>query len=239
MTACSARPAAGRVAAVVAGLALGAALLPGPAAAHVRLEEAVPGGDGTTTLVLAFEHGCDGAGTVGLDLLAAPGVTYLDVTVPREDWVVQVQPTAVRWDGPAVPDGEAVELRVRAEVTGTPGETVRLPIVQRCEADQAYAWVDADPASETPAPTLVLTESVLRAPTPPSGATWHEALLAVAGTASFLAAAAVALCVVLPLGRPARGPVTSVPSAGPPGRRATTPRPAPPPRPRGARSPPR
>lgn len=159
------RPAAGPVAVgLLAGLLWGTAAA--PASAHVRLDQAVPNGDGSTTLTFAFEHGCDGGagqealGTVGLDLTAAAGVTYLDATGP-DGWSAVVSPTSVRWDGPMVPDGTRAEVRVRAAVAGVPGETVLMPVVQRCEADAAYAWTDVDPGSQTPAPSLVLTAAVL------------------------------------------------------------------------------
>lgn len=132
-----------------------------PASAHVSLVSAVPVGDGTTDLTFEFDHGCDvGVGTTGLDLTAAAGVTYLEADAP-DGWSAALSPTSVRWDGPVVPDGDRAEFTVRAEVVGAPGDTVHLPVVQRCEQDAAYAWVDTDPASETPAPSLVLTAAVI------------------------------------------------------------------------------
>ncbi|MGJ7441758.1 DUF1775 domain-containing protein [Aquipuribacter sp. MA13-6] len=132
-----------------------------PASAHVSLVSAVPDGDGTTSLTFELDHGCDGGqGTTGLDLTAAAGVTYLEADAP-DGWTAAVSPTSVRWDGPTVPDGDRVELTVRAQVLGRPGDTVHLPVVQRCEQDAAYAWVDTDPGSETPAPSMVLTAAVI------------------------------------------------------------------------------
>lgn len=135
----------------------------GPASAHVSLVSAVPVGDGTTDLTFELDHGCEqGEGTTGLDLTAAAGVTYLDADAP-DGWSAAVSVTSVRWDGPVVPDGERVAVTVRAEVVGAPGDTVHLPVVQRCEQDAAYAWVDTDPdpGSGTPAPSLVLTAAVI------------------------------------------------------------------------------
>ncbi|WP_380165017.1 DUF1775 domain-containing protein [Jannaschia sp. R86511] len=138
-----------------------------PASAHVSLVQAVPLGDGSTGLTFELDHGCEqGEGTTGLDLTAAAGVTYLSADGP-DGWAAVVSPTSVRWDGPAVPDGERVRFDLRAEVVGVPGDTVHLPVVQRCEQDAAYAWVDTDPASSTPAPSLVLTGAVISGATQP------------------------------------------------------------------------
>ncbi len=153
-----------------------------PASAHVSLVSAVPVGDGTTDLTFEFDHGCDvDVGTTGLDLTAAAGVTYLEADSP-DGWTAALSPTSVRWDGPVVPDGDRAEFTVRAEVVGAPGDTVQLPVVQRCEQDAAYAWVDTDPASETPAPSLVLTAAVLGGggEEPPAGAGPLGVLLTIA-----------------------------------------------------------
>lgn len=155
-----------------------------PASAHVSLVSAVPVGDGTTDLTFEFDHGCDvGVGTTGLDLTAAAGVTYLKADAP-DGWTAALSPTSVRWDGPVVPDGQRAEFTVRAEVVGAPGDTVHLPTIQRCEQNAAYAWVDTDPASETPAPSLVLTAAVIGGgpDEPPAGAgTLAVALTVAAG----------------------------------------------------------
>lgn len=160
-----------------AGLALAAAgvvLVSGPASAHVIVETVEPHGDGTATLTLAFDHGCDGEPTDALAVTMPDGVEPLAAGQP-DGWTAEISDDAVRWEGRPVPDGERAAFTVDVRVIGTVGQSFVLPAEQSCPSGASLAWTDTDPSGAHPAPSFVATAATLTAPSdaaasvPPAG----------------------------------------------------------------------
>lgn len=178
------------VAAVVAALTL---LVAGavPASAHIVVDRAQPNPDGTTTIVFAFDHGCDLDPTVEIEITLPDGVEVVATEAP-EGWSSWADSTTALFAGPPIPSFEPTELSVTATISGTPGDAIHFPTVQRCEGGGTYEWVDGD-GGEHPAPTLIVTAALVA---PPPDATAGEADGAsrgqvLAAIAAFAAVAAV------------------------------------------------
>lgn len=139
----------------------------GPAAAHVVVETVEPRGDGTATLTLTFDHGCDGEATYALAVAMPDGVEVLAAGQP-EGWTSEVAGDAVRWEGDPVPDGERAAFTVDVRVTGEVGQSFVLPAEQSCPSGASYAWTDTDPSGAHPAPSFVATAATLAPPTVPA-----------------------------------------------------------------------
>jgi periplasmic copper chaperone A len=148
--------------------AAGVVLAAGPAAAHVVVETVEPRGDGTTTLTLTFDHGCDGEPTDALSVTMPDGVEALAAGQP-EGWTSRVSDDAVSWEGDPVPDGERAAFTVDVRVTGEVGQSFVLPAQQSCPSGASHAWTDTDPSGAHPAPTFVATAATLAEPTAPGG----------------------------------------------------------------------
>ncbi|GIG39287.1 DUF1775 domain-containing protein [Cellulomonas phragmiteti] len=155
----------GRRAALVALVAT-AGVLAGAsgAAAHVLIESVQPHGDGTSTVTLVFDHGCDGAPTRALTVTLPDGVEALAADQPP-GWSADLTARTVGWHGTPVPDGQRAEYTLDVRVTGTVGQTFTFPTRQECTTG-SYDWADTAPASEHPAPSFVATAATLSAPPP-------------------------------------------------------------------------
>lgn len=157
--------------AIVVTAAVAVAMVAAPAGAfgHVAIDQATPNPDGTATITLSWKHGCaGGAATTGIDITAGQGVEIIAAGSAIPGWNADVGPGSVRFAGPAVPTHETGTVIVTARVTGSPGESVQLPAIQRC-GDQQVAWTDPDAAAEYPAPTMIATAAIISPPsTPPS-----------------------------------------------------------------------
>jgi uncharacterized protein YcnI len=138
-----------------------------PAAAHVVLDNAVPNGDGTTSLVFAFDHGCEELATTVLEVTTPEGVTVHSATSSQTGWESTAGDSTVTWQGPAIPSGEKAQFTVVASLTGQPGQSLAFPSIQRCEGGATSEWVDPE-GSENPAPVLIATAAVLQPPEPPA-----------------------------------------------------------------------
>ncbi|MDR7381085.1 DUF1775 domain-containing protein [Promicromonospora iranensis] len=139
-----------------------------PAAAHVLIETVEPNGDGTATLTLTFDHGCEGDPTDTLEVSMPDGVEALAAGQP-DGWTAELEPGSVLWAGKAVPDGDRAEFTLDVRVTGTVGQSFAFPAEQRCAGGGSYRWTDTDPSGDHPAPTFVATAaSLAETPTVPT-----------------------------------------------------------------------
>lgn len=149
--------------AVLVLLPTAALALAAPAQAHVTLRPAAAAAGSTTTLELAFEHGCDGSATTSLAVRLPDGVT--DVT-PVDDprWEVSTTPapgaTVTFRAVTPIPDGSAASAALTVALPDEDGVLV-FPTVQGC-VDGENAWLEAtadgagEDSLELPAPTLTV-----------------------------------------------------------------------------------
>ncbi len=141
--------------AAVAALAL---LAPSPAAAHTEADVvAVPAGS-ETTLSLRPTHGCDGSPTVEVAIQApVEGATAGAV----EGWTATAEAdgrgnTVLEWTGGSLPDEEHGAFPVTFTAPDEVGELLLFPSVQVCENGEELSWIDGDPASDYPAPRVLV-----------------------------------------------------------------------------------
>jgi uncharacterized protein YcnI len=169
-----------------------------PAAGHVVIDDAVPADDGSATVSFTFDHGCADSPTTALAVRTPEGASVRSTTQP-EGWTSEVAEGRVDWAGPPIADHEPARFTMTLTLTAQPGETVAFPTVQRCVQGEE-AWIDLDPASSNPAPSLVATTAIAAAPDPqgaqpapdgPDGAGSDQVALVIAvGTALGAAAGA-------------------------------------------------
>jgi uncharacterized protein YcnI len=190
-----------RVRAIVGTMvAVGLATAAQPAWAHVEAETTATGGDGTSTIAVRFEHGCDGAATTGLRVALPAGATVAGTEEP-EGWSATVQPTEIAWTGTPIDDHTSGSFVAVVSHDAAAGEVVRFPTVQQCGADE-LAWIDSDPSASNPAPAVLWTvvgeEGVVEtaASQPHSHSSASTIALAIGG-AIVLALAAVAIYVLV------------------------------------------
>ena len=146
---------------ITGALARGAALsLAGApsASAHTQADlVAVPAGT-QTTITLRPTHGCGGSPTVEVAIQApVAGAVAGEVA----GWTATSEPdgrgnTVLEWSGGVLPDGEDGAFPVTFTAPATVGELLVFPSVQECENGETLSWIDGDPASEYPAPRLLI-----------------------------------------------------------------------------------
>ena len=142
----------------IAAVATLALLAPSPAAAHTEAElVAVPAGS-ETTLSLRPMHGCDGSPTVEVAIQApVEGATAGAV----EGWTATAEAdgrgnTVLEWTGGSLPDEEHGAFPVTFTAPDEVGELLLFPSVQVCENGEELSWIDGDPASDYPAPRVLV-----------------------------------------------------------------------------------
>jgi hypothetical protein len=151
-----------RAAALVATVVTVAMLTPGSAWAHVSVDSTRPNGDGTTTVVLSFDHGCPDSPTVSLDVDASGGVEILSGSTSIPGWSAElIMPTRLNFLGDPVASGEVAQVEIVARITGIPGQPVRFPTYQRCVNGDGYSWTDTAPGAQYPAPEVIATAAIL------------------------------------------------------------------------------
>ncbi len=128
------------------------------ARAHTEADVvAVPTGT-TATVTLEPTHGCDGSPTVSV-LIRAP---FPDAIAEDVDgWTATSTPdgdgnTVLEWAGGTLPADEHGAFPVEFTVAADPGTLLTFPAVQRCENGEELAWISGDPASDFPAPRLLV-----------------------------------------------------------------------------------
>lgn len=159
-----------------------------PAAAHVLIDRVEPAGDGKTSVVFAFEHGCEGDPTVQLELTVPAGVEPHSTEEPA-GWHAHIHGDVISWTGPPIADGDRAEFVLTAHIPGEPGDVVLFPAHQRCDGGKSYHWADTDPSAPEPAPSFIGTSATV---TSPSAATAGGASRGQALTAAVLLAIATA-----------------------------------------------
>ncbi|CAN5398825.1 hypothetical protein BH10ACT3_BH10ACT3_05490 [soil metagenome] len=139
-----------------AGVALGAS----STSAHTGADMiAVPAGS-EATIKLKPNHGCGDSPTVEVFIQApVPGAT----AVPVEGWTQSATPdtedagkTVLEWTGGSLPTDQTGEFPVTFQVPDTPGELLTFPAVQGCANGEELSWINGDPASDYPAPRLLI-----------------------------------------------------------------------------------
>lgn len=183
-----------------------------PASAHLTIDTVTPQGDGTVTLVFAFDHACtEGAepsGTTGLRI-DMPDQTAVISVSQQDGWTHVVDRRRIEFSGPPIADGERAEFLATVRVGGKVGRLIAFPAVQTCADGSSVAWADDSADSENPAPAVVATSaivdpamSVVTPPAVPQGAAGWQVAVAVA----LFTAAAIVGAVVFARRTGRRGP---------------------------------
>jgi uncharacterized protein YcnI len=157
-------------------LALLAALVALPAAAHVTLDPNQA--SAATTLRAAFRipHGCAGAATTRVTVTLPEGSLNAR-PMPKAGWTIRTTRRPLEnpisdghggqitgavaeivWEGGPLPDAHYEEFVVMFRTPDRPGETLYLPAVQHCEGGATAAWV------EIPRPGTRVTDYRMPAP---------------------------------------------------------------------------
>lgn len=141
--------------ALLLGLVLAA---PTPAGAHTDADlVAVPAGT-EATLNLKPTHGCDGSPTVEVAIRAPlTGAVAGEV----EGWTASTTDdgegnTVAEWTGGTLPADQEGAFPITFTAPDSVGELLVFPSIQVCENGEELAWIDGDPASEYPAPRLLV-----------------------------------------------------------------------------------
>ncbi|WP_186421031.1 DUF1775 domain-containing protein [Bosea sp. CS1GBMeth4] len=162
--------------------ALAAAVMAGPALAHVTLETQQAPVGSTYKAVLRVPHGCNGAATTKVRIRIPDGVIAVK-PMPKPGWTLETTkgkygkaydyygtPTAegvteVSWSGGKLLDEHYDEFVLRAYLTTDlkPETTLHVPVVQECEGGGVERWIEIPAAGKSaddykfPAPGLKLT----------------------------------------------------------------------------------
>ena len=135
----------------IQALALAAGLLPAMAHVHAEGPARVQPGQ-RVEVVLAFAHGCGADATTGL-AVALPAqigdVTPEDVP----GWTAVIEDGVLRWQGGIVPADQPARFVLHARLADDAQGQILLPTIQTCGGHE-LRWIDADPASPTPAPRI-------------------------------------------------------------------------------------
>ena len=171
---------------IVGAVTLGAAIAfsaISPVSAHVSVAPSTTAAGSYSLLTFAFSHGCEGSPTTQLAIqipdsieIARPGVDALwtieTVSAPaaspeagEESHAAPLSEVVFTAIEP-IPDGFYASIAIQVQLPeGATGETLAFPVIQTCETGET-AWIQiaAEGQSgddlESPAPTIVVTESV-------------------------------------------------------------------------------
>jgi periplasmic copper chaperone A len=149
-------------AAVVAlvGLAAAAVGSAGMTAAAAHTEPdlvAVPAG-GEATVSLKPNHGCGDSPTIAVSVRApVEGAVAGEV----EGWTAASTPdgqgrTVLEWTGGVLPSDQEGAFPITFTAPDTVGELLTFPSIQACENGEELAWISGDPASQYPAPRILV-----------------------------------------------------------------------------------
>jgi uncharacterized protein YcnI len=139
------------------------------AGAHAELTpKTVPAG-GVSTFTLSVE-GEKSAPTVKVAMRVPPEMANLKPAEVR-GWQVKLGGRVITWTGGRIAQGKTGEFPIKGQFPRTPGKTLKFPVVQTYRGGEVVRWIGA-PASETPAPTILLGAAVTPPPPlPPPAAT--------------------------------------------------------------------
>lgn len=136
----------------LAGFSLIAALLAGPAAAHIHAHAPSGHPGDRIEITLDIGHGCAGKPTTDL-LIAVPKGLEQAEPLPVQGWTTTAAPGQVGWTGGTLGDHDKGSFTFAATISADAPAEIAVPIVQRCGSD-ALRWIDPNPAADNPAPTI-------------------------------------------------------------------------------------
>lgn len=186
------RATAVRRAVIIAAVMAAAMLAPSIAFAHVTVDSTQPNGDGTTTIVLSFDHGCTDSPTESLDVAPTDGVEILSGSTSIPGWRAErILPTRINFLGDPVASGEVAQVEIVARLTGVAGQRIYFPTYQRCASGNGFSWTDTAVSAQYPAPEVIVTSAMLApaAVSSDSGADRTQVVIGIAGLAILLGAA--------------------------------------------------
>lgn len=162
-----------------AALVAAALLHPLDARAHAVIDGGTAVAGSYHKLVVRITHGCDGNPTLAVAIDLPEGVTGAKPQ-PKAGWEVSVErrPLAtpvrdghghtatdrvarVTWAGGRLEDWQFEEFAIQVRLPDRPGDTIRVPVVQRCSTGE-HRWTEVpEPGKEpvrlrNPAPALRL-----------------------------------------------------------------------------------
>lgn len=148
-----------KIVAVVMAAAVGiAGVAADPAEAHADADlVAVPAGE-QVTVNLRPQHGCGTSPTIKVTMRAPlEGAT----AGPVAGWESSAEQdgkgnTVLEWSGGSLPSDEPGAFPVTFTAPGTVGQLLLFPAIQICKSGEEMAWISGDPASEHPAPRLLI-----------------------------------------------------------------------------------
>jgi uncharacterized protein YcnI len=139
-----------------------------PAAAHVTLDPGEAPANSFARIAFRVPHGCQGAATTAIEVTLPEGVTMAR-PMPKPGWALEVEvrplarpfpgphgllresPAAIAWRGGPLADAHYDEFVMMVRTPDRPGETLRFPVMQRCEGGASHAWTES-PTPENPRP---------------------------------------------------------------------------------------
>jgi uncharacterized protein YcnI len=137
-------------------LVLAAALIAGPAAAHVTLDRSEMPADSYLRVALRVSHGCQGAATTGIRVQVPPELRGVR-PMPHAGWTLTTvpgpapaagshdaapMPREISWQGGNLPDAHYDEFVLYIRTPAEPGATLYFPVVQDCEGGKVTRWIE-------------------------------------------------------------------------------------------------
>jgi uncharacterized protein YcnI len=153
-------------------LAVAAAVLAPPAAAHVTLNPSEWEAGGFARFALRVPNERDNAATTEITVQLPESVISASFE-PEPGWErrVQMEPleepieeegeepiterlASVTWSGGRIAPGEFIEFGVSFQVPEDAGNELLFPAIQTYSGGEVVRWIDPDPESDTPAPRI-------------------------------------------------------------------------------------
>ncbi len=147
-----------RVLAALAVVSVPTIVVASSASAHTDTDlVAVPAGE-DTTVTFRPQHGCGDSPTIAVSVrVPVAGAAAEDV----DGWSVSSTPddqgrTVVEWTGGSLPPDQPGAFPIEFVAPDAVGELLTFPAVQTCANGEELPWISGDPASEFPAPRLLI-----------------------------------------------------------------------------------
>jgi len=160
-----------RIVAILAVAGSAAIAVSSSASAHTDTDlVAVPAGE-DATVTFRPQHGCGDSPTIAVSVRApVSGAQAEDV----DGWTVSSTQddqgrTVVEWSGGSLPPDQTGTFPIEFVAPDAVGELLTFPAVQTCANGEELAWISGDPATEFPAPRLLIL-----APGSPPAATFDD-----------------------------------------------------------------
>lgn len=123
-----------------------------PAAAHVTAGVTEARAGERIDIALTIEHGCAGQPTDTLRVAIPAGLEQIEPE-PKTGWQVSASDSEIAWTGGSVPDHHHEKFALSAVVSADAPAQIVVPVVQGC-GDAQLRWIDSNPGSDNPAPTI-------------------------------------------------------------------------------------